>query len=146
MTHTFLLEEGTWHGKGFLIDGTNERFPFEGTISTIHGSGEWIHRTDMKLLLHDNTIEIANRCMIVPFEKGDDQTTWQSQNAHTGRLLGEFVIIGDSIFSICVSADSAFQGAEYFLKINDTTYTNRGMMSKRRYKVSSWAIEMKRVL
>jgi hypothetical protein len=146
MTHTFLLEEGTWHGKGVLIDGSHERYPFEGALTTIHGGSEWIHRTDMKLALPDNTIEISNRCIIVPFEKGDDQTTWISQNAHIGRLLGEFVIIGDSIISTCVSGDSSFQGAEYFLKINGTTYKNIGMMSKRRCKVSSWSIEMKKLL
>jgi len=145
MIHTFLLEEGTWHGKGFLIDGNNEQFCFEGELSTIHADGEWIHETNMKLSLHDETITISNRCIIVPFEKGNDHTIWRSESPGMGRLIGEFVIAGDSLLSSCVSVDSAFQGAEYFLKIDDKTYMNRGMISKRRQKVSSWRMEWVRV-
>lgn len=144
MIHTFILKEGMWHGKGLLIDGSNKQFCFEGELSTTHDNGEWIHETNMKLSLNNTTIDISNRCIIVPFDKGDDHTTWRSESPDMGKLIGEFVIAGDSILSSCVSVDSAFQGAEYFLKCNDATYTNRGMISKRRQKVSSWVIELVR--
>lgn len=141
MIHTFILKEGMWRGTGFLIDGDNEQFPFEGNLSTIHGDVEWIFETKMKLTLNNKTIEIENRYLIVPFVKGNDHTTWQSESPDMGKLIGEFVIAGDSILSGCVSIDSAFQGVEYFLKINDTHYSNRGMISKRRQKISSWILE-----
>jgi hypothetical protein len=141
MIHTFIFEEGMWRGSGFLINGNNEQFSFKGELSTTHGDGEWLHETYMKLSLNNKIIDITNRCIIIPLVKGSDHTTWRSESPDMGKLIGEFVIAGDSILSSCVSVDSALQGAEYFLKINDTTYTNRGMISKRRQKVSSWVME-----
>lgn len=140
--HSYLLQEGKWIGKGFFIDNNNDSYPFKGTMVTIHREHEWIHESTMKILLKGNTIEIHNNLSIVPFKDNIDYTIWESKNPDIGKLHGEFIIVHDSILSSCVSADSSFHGSEFFSKIDDMTYINRGTLTKRRQKISSWVMEL----
>ncbi|MBN2516123.1 MAG: hypothetical protein JXC33_08845 [Deltaproteobacteria bacterium] len=99
----------------------------------------------MKLSLEDKVVVIQNISEIAPFDTDIDYTRWESKTADIGTLLGQFVIVHDSIFSLCTSRDSAFQGSEVFFKINDTSYKNRGILVRRRTKVSSWTMELTKI-
>jgi hypothetical protein len=146
MNHTFICQEGLWTGKGFYIDDDGHSIPCESETKTTHQTGTWLHESTMKLSLENNIFEIKNICEIVPFERDIDYTTWESKTADIGTLLGQFVIVHDSIFSLCTSRDSAFQGSEIFLKRDDTSYTNRGTLARRRKKVSSWTMELTKIV
>jgi hypothetical protein len=145
MNHTFICQEGLWTGKGFYIDDDGHSIPCESQIRTTHQTEKWFHESTMKLSVEEKIVEIRNICEINPFETDVDYTTWESKTADIGTLLGQFVIVHDSIFSICTSRDSAFQGSEIFFKINDTSYKNRGTLAKRRKKVSSWTMELTKI-
>lgn len=145
MNHSFIFQEGLWTGKGFYIDDDGHSIPCESQIRTTHRTNKWFHESTMKLSLKEKVVEIQNVCEIIPFEKDIDYTTWESKTADIGTLLGQFVIVHDSIFSLCTSRDSAFQGSEVFLKRNNTSYKNRGVLVRRRKKVSSWTMELTKI-
>jgi hypothetical protein len=146
MNHTFICQEGQWTGKGFYIIDDGRKIPCESTISTTHQTGKWYHESTMELSLEDKIFEIQNICEIIPFATGIDFTTWESKTAEMGILLGEFVIVHDSILSLCTSRDSAFQGTEIFFKKDGISYKNRGVLVRRRKKVSSWTMELTRTV
>jgi len=145
MNHSFIYQEGLWTGKGFYIDNDGHSIPCESKIRTTHHTSKWFHDSTMKLSLEEKVVEIQNVCEIIPFETDMDYTTWESKTADIGTLLGQFVIVHDSIFSLCTSRDSAFQGSEVFLKRNNTSYKNRGVLVRRRKKVSSWIMELTKI-
>lgn len=145
MNHTFICQEGLWAGKGFYIDDNGNNIPCEINIKTTHRTGEWLHESTMKLSLEYKVVEIQNVCKIDPFETNMDHTTWELKMANIGTLLGQFFIVHDSIISVCTSKDSAFQGSEIFLKKTETTYRNRGVLARRREKVSSWIMELTKI-
>jgi len=145
MKHTFILQEGRWIGKGCYIDDDDQVIPFEGEITTTHLNKEWVHENIMKLLLQDRTIEVHNRQEIVPFKENKSITTWKSDDPDLGTLSGKYVIVDDSILSVCFSKNGKLQGSEYFMKIDDTTYKNRGTLTKQGKKLSSWVIDLTRI-
>lgn len=145
MSHTFIFQEGLWTGKGLYIDDDGHSIPCESKIRTTHRAEKWLHESTMKLSLEDKVVVIQNISEIAPFDTDIDYTRWESKTADIGTLLGQFVIVHDSIFSLCTSRDSAFQGSEVFFKINDTSYKNRGILVRRRTKVSSWTMELTKI-
>lgn len=145
MNHTFMCREGLWTGKGFYIDDDGHSIPCESEIRTTHRAGKWLHKSTMKLSLEDTVVEIQNIYEIAPFKADTEYTTWESKTADIGTLLGQFVIVHDSIFSLCTSKDSVFQGSEIFFKKSDTSYKNRGILARRRKKVSSWTMELTKI-
>ncbi len=99
----------------------------------------------MKLKLEDRAIGIVNDYEITPFEEGRESTEWKSFNPSLGYLYGQFVIVGDSILSICRSKDGTYRATEFLLKVADDQYKNRGAFFKEDRKVSSWEVDLKRV-
>jgi hypothetical protein len=98
----------------------------------------------MRIILEEPT-DFHSDYEIIPFLPGRDDTTWQSLNPAMGNLLGRFIVIDDSIISFFKSEDGRFTGAEYLLKMDDTTYRNRGVLFEGDRKGSSWIAEMRKV-
>ena len=145
MKHTFILEEGKWQARGHYFDDRGKALPFEGSARVSHREQIWINEGRMTLTIGDQTVGIVNDYEIVPFEEGGDSTTWKSSNPSLGRLYGKFVLVGDSILSLCASKDGTYTATEYMLKISDDHYRNRGAFFRGDLKVSSWEVELKRV-
>jgi hypothetical protein len=97
----------------------------------------------MRILLKDPT-EFHSDYDVIPFLPDRDYTTWQSLNPAIGKLLGKFIVVDDSIFSFFQSEDARFTGTEYLLKVDDTTYRNRGVLFEADQKGSSWFAELRK--
>jgi hypothetical protein len=145
MKHTFILEEGMWLATGHYFDDEGKAIPIEGSARITHLKQFWLNESRMKLLLEDNPISIFNDYEITPFEEGKESTEWKSSNPSLGQLCGQFVIVGDSILSICKSKDGTYRATEYLLKVTDDHFRNRGAFFREDRKVSSWEVELKRV-
>jgi len=145
MEHTLLLQEGKWIAKGSYIDGDTNVMAFQGELVTTHGNKMWNHSTKMHLVTGNTRLEVQTSCDIIPFIKGNDTTTWNSDNPGIGILSGKFVVVDDSILSVCHCDTGEFEGTEYFLKVNDSYYKNRGTLTRKRAKLSSWVMELTRV-
>ncbi len=145
MKHTFILQEGKWQATGHYFDDQGKAIPIEGSARITHLKQFWLNESRMKLFIGDNPVGIVNDYEITPFEGGKESTEWISSNPSLGRLYGQFVIVGDSILSICKSMDGTYRATEYFLKVTDDHYRNRGAFFKEDMKVSSWEVELRRV-
>jgi len=145
MDHTFIFQEGTWTGKGSYFDQDNNVIPFEGTMRTTHHKDTWSHESRMKLSFEGKTIKIITTLHIIPPDDNTYTTTWTSEDPNLGNLSGMCIVIDDSILSTCASESHRFRGTEYFRKIDDTTYHIRGFLAERRTKLSSWAMELKKI-
>ena len=141
--HTFLFQEGIWNARGHYFDDTDRALPLDGMTRIMHLETLWINEAEMEIKTGDNSpIKIYNRYEIAHFKKGRNVTTWESQNPDLGILLGQFVIVGDTIISMCRSKNGEYSGTEIILKIDDTHYKNRGVLFKGNDKLSSWSIEL----
>jgi hypothetical protein len=145
MKHTFILEEGVWLATGRYFDDAGKAVPIEGSARITHLKQFWLNESRMKLLLEDKPIGIVNDYEITPFEEGKESTEWKSSNPSLGHLYGQFVIVGDSILSICKSKNGTYRAMEYFLKVTAEHYRNRGAFFRDDQKVSSWEIELEKV-
>ena len=145
MKHTFILQEGKWQATGHYFDDQGKAIPIEGSARITHLKQFWLNESRMKLLLEDKPVGIVNDYEITPFEAGSDTTTWKCFNPSLGHLYGKFVIVGDSILSICDSKEGTYTATEYLVKITDDHYKNRGAFFRGDQKVSSWEIELKHV-
>ena len=145
MKHTFILQEGKWHATGHYFDDQGKAIPIEGSARITHLKQFWLNESRMKLLVEDKPIGIVNDYEITPFEAGSDATVWKSSNPSLGHLYGKFVIAGDSILSICASKDGTYTATEYFVKVTDDHYRNRGAFFRGDQKVSSWDVELRKI-
>lgn len=144
MRHTYLFEEGKWIATGVYSDGKGEIVQVEGQTIITHKDEAWINDGSMKVLT-DTPVEFFNRYEITPFACGSEMTDWRSFNPALGELKGKFMIVQDSIMSKYASADGQYTGFEYLKKIDDSTYENRGLALKNDEKLSSWAVQLKKV-
>lgn len=144
MKHTFILEEGKWRATGHYFDDEGKAIPIEGSARITHLKQFWLNESRMKLKLEDRAIGIVTDYEITPFEEGRESTEWKSFNPSLGYLYGQFVIVGDSILSLCRSKDGTYRATEYLLKVADDHYKNRGAFFKEDRKVSSWEVDLKR--
>lgn len=55
------------------------------------------------------------------------------------------MIIDDTILSSYRSDNGEYSGAESLTQVNETTYRSRGFTLKGDRKLSSWAVELKRI-
>jgi len=142
--HTYLYEEGKWIATGVYSDEKGDTVQVEGQTVIIHKDGVWVNEGSMKVLT-DTPVELFNNYEITPFANGSEMTSWKSFNPALGELKGNFMIVQDSIMSRYVSADGQYSGFEYLKKIDDLTYENRGFALKNGEKLSSWAVQLKKI-
>ena len=143
MHHTYLFQEGLWIASGFYFDETNHLIPMGGETRITHQENLWLIESSMKIILEDPT-SFQSHYEIIPFLPDRDDTSWQSLNPAMGKLLGTFVVVDDSILSFFQSEDKRFTGTEYWLKMDDATYKNRGVLFEGDQKGSSWVAELRK--
>lgn len=144
MDHTFLFEEGEWTANGNYSDEKNRRLPATGTAKITHAANQWIHQSSLTMLSLTGLVAIENRYVITPFEEGSECTRFRGENPGLGRLSGNLAIVGDSVLAVSSSDDSSIGAVEYFRRLSDTVYENRGFLLKRDEKVGSWDLELHR--
>lgn len=143
--HTFLFQEGLWTAEGTYFDDRDRPLPLEGKTRVTHLPGLWVNEGTMELKAEGRSLLIHNRYEITPFEKGCSLTTWTSFNPALGELRGLFIVVGDAMISTGLSENGFFSGSDFLLKIHDSHYLNRGTFLKGQEKLSSWAVELRRI-
>lgn len=125
------------------MDDQGRYHPVEGETKITHTEGLWINDSCMTLQ-GDNAVEYKTRYEIVPMERGQELTSWISENPALGKMMGKFIIVDDSIISIFTSENGALQGTECLRLIDDDLYSNRGCLLRGDKKISSWAVELRK--
>ena len=143
MKHTFLFLGGIWIARGHYFDDTDRSLPLEGMTIITHTDKLWLNEGEMEIKSSDKPIKIYNRYEIVPFKEGKRHTTWKSLNPDLGTLLGQFIIVGDTIISTCRARNSEYTGADFLIKVSDMHYKNRGILFKGNDRLSSWSIDLR---
>ena len=137
MTHTYLLEEGTWTAQSSLVTEDGQELSGTGESKIVHHQGHWIIDARMG--------DIRNRYEITPFPPGSRATEWTSENPAMGRFLGMFCIVDDTILSTFKSEDGALSGVESVRMIDADHYENRGALFAGARRISSWTVTLRRV-
>jgi hypothetical protein len=144
MTHTFLLQEGVWIARGHYFDDMDRILPLEGMVRITHLEGLWLNEGEAEIRMGENPVKVHSRHEIIPFEEGKNQTTWESVNPDLGILLGQSIIVADTIISTCRSDKGEYTGAEFHIKVSDVHYKNRGILLKGNDKLSSWNVDLQK--
>jgi hypothetical protein len=139
----FLFEENTWIATGVYMDDQGRHHPVEGETKITHTEGLWINDSFMTLQ-GEKKVAYQTRYEIVPMERGQEMTSWSSENGALGKMAGKFIIVDDAIISIYSSEDGALQGTECFRLSDDDFYSNRGCLLRGAKKISSWAVELRK--
>ncbi len=142
--HTFLFCEGLWVAEGLCTDQYGESRPCTGKTRITHAETAWALEGVMTLP-GDPAQEFRNQYEVAPFEPNEDSTTWRSVNPAIGLLHGVFAVVGDSILSRFISACGNFIGVEAMRLVSPTEYTVRGALFYRDERLSSWAMELRRI-
>jgi hypothetical protein len=145
MMHSFLLQEGTWIARGHYFDDMERTLLLEGMVRITHLESLWLNEGEAEIKMGDNQIKIKHRYEIIPFEKGKNQTTWESVNPDLGILRGRSIIVADTIISTCCSEKGECSGVEFHIRINDVHYKNRGILLKGNDKLSSWSVDLQKL-
>jgi len=93
----------------------------------------------------DKPVRFYNTYSIAPISDQTDYTQWTSENPDLGKLIGKFMIVGDTILSSYISENGLYSGAESLLKIDDNKYLNRGFAFHGKKKLSSWEVTLERI-
>ena len=144
MTHTFLFEQGLWFAKGDYTDAKNTIVHINGEIRILHQEDHWLSESLMKLLDGSGT-EFTSTSEIIPFSDSREFTTWKSIHPMFGELSGEFMIVADTILSTFISDSGEYTGCECLLQVDKNIYISRGFVFKGEEKLSSWAINLKKM-
>lgn len=144
MTHTFLFQEGAWRARGYYIDDMERILPLEGIVRITHMEDLWLNEGETEIKMGEKPIKNFNRYEIIPPEEGRNHTTWESLNPDLGTLLGRIVIVDDTILSVCRSKGGEYAGTEFYIRLSDTHYKNRGVFLKGNDKLSSWSVDLQK--
>jgi len=125
------------------MDDQGRYHPVAGETKITHAEEMWINDSFMTLQ-GDKTVSYKTRYEIAPMERGQEMTSWTSENPALGKMTGKFIIVDDSIISIFSSKDGTLQGTECLHLIDDDLYSNRGCLLRGGKKVSSWAVELRK--
>ncbi len=145
MRHTYILSEGEWESRGQFFDAAGIGLPAEGRTRIVHEARTW-KLTGYMRIISEPPVEFRNDYSITPFPEGGDTTVWSSVNPALGRMNGRFTLVEDSILSLYNTDDGAYRGVEYLFMIGEGRYINRGVLYHNGGKVSSWAVELRRVM
>ncbi len=143
MKHTFLLQPGEWQAKGTFIGQNGISTPLTSKTVVEHLTDKWTINGYMRVL-YEEPVEFQNSYEIVPIPKDKDHTTWKSVNPALGELIGNFIIVQDSILSIHSTKDNKFSGIEFMTQLKEYKYLIRGTLMQGDQKISSWAVELTR--
>ncbi|MCX7816079.1 MAG: hypothetical protein N2317_01025 [Syntrophales bacterium] len=144
VVHTFLFEEWQWVASGIYVDANTRIYPVEGRIRVTHDPDLWIVESTIWIVA-DDSIRFSNRYEVQPVRGDGDITTWEAKNPHLGTMSGNFIIVDDSILSLYETEGGAMRGVEYWRLIDEDLYWCRGGLTKGGSKISSWAIELRRL-
>lgn len=144
MKHSYILEEGNWKASGLYYDHEANQVEVFGETMIQHLKDEWVLDGFMELKL-ENSTRFFNKYSIIPKPIDKDYTKWTSVNPVLGKLIGKFMIIGDTILSSYISENGIYSGSESLFKINENKYLNRGFAFHGENKLSSWEVTLERV-
>lgn len=144
MKHSYILEEGIWKASGKYYDENQTCIGISGETKISHKEDTWILDGFMELSL-DTPVRFTNRYSIDPIDSTKDFTFWFSINPALGKLLGKFMIIGDTILSSYTSEDGQYSGSESLIFVESELYKNRGFALHNRNKLSSWEVDLNRI-
>lgn len=144
MKHTYLLREATWEATGFFVDAEGRKWPATGRAVITHQPDAWHNDGSMTVHLEE-PLTFENHYVYSPFETGQLEARWRSSNPAMGELEGDLAIVGDSLLFRFDSPDGVHRGTEYLKKISDDHYLSRGAYFSGVERVSSWAVDLKRV-
>jgi len=144
MKHSYIFEEGNWKAEGLYFDHENNKVEVYGETTIQHLKYEWVLDGFMELKT-DNPVRFFNKYSIKPISDKKDYTEWTSENPALGKLIGKFMIIGDTILSSYISENGIYSGTECLYKIDETKYLNRGFAFNGENKLSSWEVTLKRI-
>jgi hypothetical protein len=140
-----LLEEGTWRVEGEHRDAAGTLSPVSGENTIRHAEGQW--HFEAVLRLRGEPLRVThNRYQIEPLSPGAASTHWSSNNPVLGALRGRFVLTGDAILSAYSSPSARYRGFECIQQRDDTHYSVRGTLLEEDKVISTWAVELTRVL
>lgn len=143
MRHTFLFEPGLWIANGIFLDEQNQQMRLTGEAHITHQTDLWLNESCMRLDAQPG-VEIKNSYQIIPFAEGKDFTTWKSYNAELGILIGQFIIVSNTIISSYHSPDSFHRGTECLIMLDSYCYESKGFLFSGDGKVSSWSVNLSR--
>lgn len=144
MNHSYIFEEGNWKAIGIYFDQESNEIEVYGETTIRHLNDEWVLDGFMELKI-ESPIRFFNKYSIIPLPDNKDYTQWTSENPALGRLIGKFMIIGDTILSSYRSEDGIYSGAESLFRIDSNKYLNRGFAFKGEDKLSSWEVTLGRL-
>ena len=144
MKHSYIFEEGIWSASGRYYDKNQACISLSGKTKISHKNDHWVLDGFMELAL-DKPVKFTNRYSIEPIASEKDFTFWSSINPALGKLLGKFMIIGDTILSSYASENGLYSGSESLILIDKKTYKNKGFTFRGRNKFSSWEVDLNRM-
>ncbi len=96
MSHTFLLESGTWTLQGTWLDKGAMPVPVKGKIIITWSRDDWFNMV-MRLVFADSDHENIDFQYRGRFDTGNQRYTYVLQHTELGRVEGEGWIAPDSI-------------------------------------------------
>ena len=116
----------------------------EGQVRIYHEDNLWINDGVMKVVGQES-IEIRNRYEVIPWEEGQELTTWVSVNPGLGVLEGTFTITDDCIISAYKAERRVFGCRGFDPGQCGPLFKPGSLVYKGKEKLSSWSVELNRV-
>ena len=143
MTHTYLLEPGTWIGSGTFWREDGEPMPAECRTEVTHQNDCWLIAGSLKVL-GSPPVEFRNAYSIEPPSKKAGCLRWSSENATLGKVQGTFSVLERSIMSVYSCTAAGYHGAEHYDRIDAEHYQASGVLLLEARRLSSWEILLTR--
>lgn len=139
---TFFSEEGDWKIDGIYFEGNEKSLIAEGSISVAKQSD--VTKITLMINYHKEEKKLKEIVHQVIQTKNSHGFKLESNHSDIGNVIGHILITDDNHIVIFESQDKAYTGSEYFKKINDDFYKNRGIIYKGKEQYSSWSFELRR--
>ena len=138
MEHTFVRKEGKWKGHGILIDEDKLESIVECRY-VISAGEKWRLACEMSKREGGKKV-IESELEFAPPQSGPEYVEWK--RAGDG-IKGRFMVAGDTIVSSYEKQGREGEsGLEFYAKVNDECYMDRGAVFRDGNMVRCWVVEL----
>ena len=142
MNHTLIFQPATWNISGVLFTTEDKLLHCSGKCQIIHEK-VWnvyleINSENDPQFTIKQSLEIENPDIL------KSGLSYIAEHSRLGKIIGRYMISDDHIISVFESSGKSYSATEYFKRVSDQFYKNRGIIFEGESKFLSWSLDYKR--
>lgn len=115
MGRSVLLNPAQWKGSGAFWDENGNKMAGNAHLHVSHGEENWAIESNLAVV---NGPSFKSVYSLAPVGADDWRVTWEAQNEALGQLMGEFLVLDETVLSRFTTPGGTARGVECLSRVS----------------------------